>query len=145
MGVVLLVPLIIVNLFLGTKFIKEGLEAMDDKKDDKKEKSIDLDTIETKDTKSTDTKSKDKKATDESLANKEPRMDLASTLADAYSNLNDKIGSDGISKLTSDTKNLMNQQQKLAETMENIKPMMENMAPIIDQAKKMMSSFGGSK
>jgi predicted RNase H-like nuclease (RuvC/YqgF family) len=151
MGIVLLVPLVIVNLFLGTKLVKEGLEAMekskdeneDEEKDEKKESEV-SEGFYGKNNKTRESlENKNKNEKDEAMVNKEPRMDLASTLSDAYKKLNDNIGKDGISKLTDDTKNLMNQQKQLAETMENIQPMLSNMQPIIDQATNMMKSLGG--
>jgi hypothetical protein len=156
MGIVLLVPLVIVNLFLGTKLVKEGLEAMEKSKDENEDEEKDEEKKESevsegfynnnygknkKNIESLETKKNEKK--DEAMVNKEPRMDLASTLTDAYKKLNDNLGKDGISKLTDDTKNLMNQQKQLAETMENIQPMLSNMQPIIDQATNMMKSLGG--
>jgi len=151
MGIVLLVPLVIVNLFLGTKLVKEGLEAMekskdeneDEDKDEKKESEV-SEGFHSKNNKRRESlENKNKNEKDEAMVNKEPRMDLASTLSDAYKKLNDNLGKDGISKLTDDTKNLMNQQKQLAETMENIQPMLSNMQPIIDQATNMMKSLGG--
>ena len=154
MGIVLLVPLVIVNLFLGTKLVKEGLEAMEkpkdenvdeDKDEEKKESEVSEGFYDNKKNKNNreSLENKKKNEKDETMVNKEPRMDLASTLSDAYTKLNENIGKDGISKLTKDTKNLMNQQKQLAETMENIQPMLSNMQPIIDQATNMMKSLGG--
>jgi len=151
MGIVLLVPLVIVNLFLGTKLVKEGLEAMekpkdenvDEDKDEEKKESEVSEGFYNKKNNRESLENKKKNEKDETMVNKEPRMDLASTLSDAYTKLNENIGKDGISKLTKDTENLMNQQKQLAETMENIKPMLSNMQPIIDQASNMMKSLGG--
>jgi len=74
-----------------------------------------------------------------SLSNAAPvnggsRIDYATTLEDAYTNLDNILGSDGIDKLTNDTQRLMNQQQKLFDTM-------TNMLPMIDKAKGMMDSI----
>ena len=63
------------------------------------------------------------------------RIDYASTLEDAYSNLNNMIGKDGIKNLTRDTKALMDQQMQLATAM-------KGMQPLIGQAKEMMNSLG---
>lgn len=63
------------------------------------------------------------------------RIDYASTLEDAYSNLNNMIGKDGIKNLTKDTKALMDQQMQLATAM-------KGMQPLIGQAKEMMNSLG---
>jgi hypothetical protein len=74
-----------------------------------------------------------------SLSNAAPvngntRIDYATTLENAYTNLEDILGSDGIGKLTNDTQRLMTQQQKLFDTM-------NNMVPMIDTAKNMMDSL----
>lgn len=74
-----------------------------------------------------------------SLSNAAPvngasRIDYATTLENAYTNLDNILGSDGISKLTDDTQRLMSQQQKLFDTM-------NNMIPMIDTAKGMMDSL----
>ena len=74
-----------------------------------------------------------------SLSNAAPvngntRIDYATTLEDAYSNLEGILGSDGIGKLTNDTERLMTQQQKLFDTM-------NNMVPMIETAKNMMDSL----
>lgn len=78
-----------------------------------------------------------------SLSNAAPvngktRIDYATTLEDAYTNLESILGSDGIGKLTNDTQRLMTQQQKLFDTM-------NNMVPMIETAKNMMDSLDMNK
>lgn len=70
-----------------------------------------------------------------SAGSKGDRIDYASTLEDAYSNLNNILGKDGIKNLTNDTQALMKQQLQLASAM-------KGMQPLISQAKDMMSSLG---
>ena len=74
-------------------------------------------------------------------------IDYASTIEDAYDELNKIIGGDGIKKLTGDTQNLMKQQMQLAEAMkgmgpliEQMGPLMQSVGPMIEQAKGMMGS-----
>ena len=74
-------------------------------------------------------------------------IDYASTIEDAYDELNNIIGGDGIKKLTGDTQNLMKQQMQLAEAMkgmgpliEQMGPLMQSVGPMIDQAKGMMGA-----
>jgi uncharacterized protein YoxC len=74
-------------------------------------------------------------------------IDYASTIEDAYDELNKIIGSDGIQKLTGDTQNLMKQQMQLAEAMksmgplvEQMGPLMESVGPMLEQAKGIMGS-----
>ena len=64
----------------------------------------------------------------------ESRIDYASTMETAYDNLYKILGSDSIGKLTNDTQNLMNKQQKLFDTM-NV------MAPALKDAKEMLAGF----
>lgn len=66
------------------------------------------------------------------------RIDYATTLEDAYDNLDKILGSDGINKLSNDTQRLMQQQQKLFDTM-------SNMMPMINSAKDMMGSIDMSQ
>jgi hypothetical protein len=66
------------------------------------------------------------------------RIDYATTLEDAYDNLDKILGSDGINKLSNDTQRLMQQQQKLFDTM-------ANMMPMIESAKDMMGGIDMSK
>ena len=66
------------------------------------------------------------------------RIDYATTLEDAYDNLDKILGSDGINKLSNDTRRLMQQQQKLFDTM-------ANMMPMIESAKDMMGGIDMSK
>lgn len=65
---------------------------------------------------------------------KESYIDLASTLEESYDNLNDILGKEGISKLTTDTTKLMKEQQKLFESM-------KSMAPLVNEAKKMVEGM----
>jgi hypothetical protein len=62
------------------------------------------------------------------------RVDYASTVEDAYGDLNNLLGSDGIKRLTDDTQKLMGQQMKLAEAM-------KSMTPLLSQAKSLMAGF----
>ena len=71
---------------------------------------------------------------DAAPVNGNSRIDYATTLEDAYDNLDKILGSDGINKLTGDTQKLMLQQQKLFDTM-------QNMTPMIQQAKDMLSGI----
>jgi hypothetical protein len=77
------------------------------------------------------------------------KIDYASTIEDAYDDLNKILGSDGIKRLTSDTQGLMKQQQQLAESMKSIGPLVEGIKPMIGQMQEMMKGmdtkdgFGG--
>lgn len=62
------------------------------------------------------------------------RIDYASTLENAYSDLSASLGSGGIKELTKDTSKLMAQQKELFQSM-------QAMAPLIQDAKDMMQGF----
>jgi hypothetical protein len=79
-------------------------------------------------------------------------IDYASTIEDAYDQLNGILGSDGIKRLTTDTQSLIQQQMQLTKAMEgmqplikNMKPLLENMGPLLDQAKGIMGSTDSKK
>jgi hypothetical protein len=72
-------------------------------------------------------------------------IDYASTVEDAYDELNKILGSDGIKRLTNDTQTLMKQQLKLAESMKGMKPLMEGIAPLMQQAQGLLGSISNGK
>jgi len=65
---------------------------------------------------------------------KKNRIDYASTIEDAYSDLNKLLESDGIKQLTSDTQVLMQQQLELAGAI-------KSMSPLLEQAKGLLQGF----
>lgn len=67
------------------------------------------------------------------------RLDYATTMEDAYKELNDVLGSDGIKNLTKDTHNLMKKQLQLAEAMKSMSPLIQGMAPLLKQAQGLLS------
>jgi len=69
-------------------------------------------------------------------------IDYASTVEDAYDELNKILGSDGIKRLTSDTQSLMKQQLQLAESMKSMQPMIASMAPLMQQAQGLLGNMG---
>lgn len=71
-------------------------------------------------------------------------IDYASTIEDAYDELNKVIGGDGIKKLTQDTQGLMNQQLQLAEAMKGMGPLIKGMAPIMKQAEGLLGGMKGN-
>ena len=72
-------------------------------------------------------------------------IDYATTIEDAYDELNNILGGDGIQRLTTDTQGLMKQQMQLAEAMKNIEPMVQTMVPMIEQLKGMMGQVDNGK
>ena len=71
-----------------------------------------------------------------------PKIDYASTVEEAYDNLNGIIGGDGIGKLTNDTQKLMLQQTQLAEAMKNMGPLIENIGPLLETAQGFLGGGG---
>jgi hypothetical protein len=69
-------------------------------------------------------------------------IDYASTVEDAYDELNKILGSDGIKRLTNDTQGLMKQQLQLAESMKSMQPLIAGMAPLMKQAEGLLGNMG---
>lgn len=113
----------------------EGIEETDKKDHDKKDNKKHSKSKKEGDGKIKPSEDTEKKSGFRSAGKKGDRIDYATTLEDAYSNLNNMIGKDGIKNLTRDTQALMNQQMQLASAM-------KGMQPLIGQAKEMMSSLG---
>ena len=139
MVIVLLVPLVLVNLLTSGMMMKEGFsEGMcpAGQKEDKDGKCVPDSTnsiIACKDTEKFDEKTGkcvaiaiETDAFQSAGATKGgSRVDMGSTLEQAYDDLNSVLGSDGIKNLTSDTQNLMKQQLHLAEAMKEMGPLMQ--------------------
>jgi len=171
MVIVLGVPLILVNLFAYNNRlfrVFEGLENATDSTSDQKENQKQV-IKKLGEKKELDSKSKqglpitpiDDSSTDH-VSNKNTsdanvdesfevgrgkkgggyNIDYASTIEDAYEELNNIIGGDGIKKLTSDTQGLMKQQLQLAEAMKSMGPMIQGMGPLMEQAKGILGSMG---
>ena len=161
--IVLLVPLLITSLFMMGKTVKEGLEnKKTDKKSEKNEKnekeSKDKKSIEPTSNSSgiitgpvEDTSAKPLNDSEpepepnvvqtDGMSNKKGgnqwnknRIDHAATIEEAYGNLSNILGSDGIKGLTNDTQKLMKQQLQLAEAM-------KGMMPVVEQAQNMMKGL----
>jgi hypothetical protein len=84
---------------------------------------------------------------------KPSRIDYATTLEDAYDNLDKILGSGGMKNLSADTEKLINQQKSLFESMNSMMPLVgkaQDMLKGFDMDKigklaNMSSSFGGAK
>jgi hypothetical protein len=160
MTIVLGVPLIIVNLLAMRGNMLEGME--NNKSSDSEKKSDDqkqIDKIVKKNNNKPDPKtgqglpmqplehvaeaeaasSGEKQGFEPGRRkNKAYNIDYATTVEDAYDELNNILGSDGIQRLTSDTQSLMKQQMQLAEAMKGMAPMMQSLAPMVENLKGMM-------
>ena len=157
MIIILGIPLILVNLVvLGKNRFKEGMETKE-KKEDKNENKNENKTSNNgqpaviapvdhpPSTEHPDTEIKNEKPDSFEVGRSKNKskynVDYAATIEDAYDELNNILGSDGIKNLTSDTQNLMKQQKQLTEAMTQIQPLMQTVGPLLDQAKSMMSNM----
>lgn len=113
MTINLIVAIISTNIFATHRLVYEGMTS---KKKSKKNKKV---------------KSKKKSKEDEAMGN---RIDYAETMKQAYGNLQDVLGKEGMSGLTKETKQLVDQQKHLMTTMKDIGPM-------VDMAKKTLSGL----
>jgi len=143
MALILFIALIFTNLIIVNKLpSKEGFESNEAKKDEKQEKkevtekplvpsneSLPIVPINNSESFSSGNNLKGSK------------VDYASTVENAYDNLNKILGSDGIKNLTNDTQTLMKQQQKLAESMQSMTPLIQNITPLLNQTKDMLGSM----
>ena len=73
------------------------------------------------------------------------KIDYASTIENAYDDLNKVLGSDGIKSLTDDTQRLMKQQMELAKSMEGLTPIVEKMMPMASKMQEMMQSMNSGE
>ena len=130
MVIVLLVPLVLVNLLTSGMMMKEGMVGA----------TATPATEATPATPATSaTPASSEATTNETFASAGgrkggSRVDMGSTLEQAYDDLNNVLGSDGIKNLTSDTQNLMKQQLHLAEAM-------KDMGPLMKQAQDMLKTL----
>jgi flagellar biosynthesis/type III secretory pathway M-ring protein FliF/YscJ len=154
--VILLVSIIITSIFASNVPRREGFE---DKKEESPEETPQ--TPEENPEKIPESKMKkdaspvvpnvpkiDNFANNNNKNKKSSTIDYAATVEDAYSQLNGLIGSEGVANLTKDTKNLMDHQLKLAESMKSMGSLVEGLGPMLSQAQQIMGgldnkSFGG--
>jgi len=166
MIVVLGIPLLLVNMMaLNNNYYYEGMENPDkagdeDKKEDKagdKDKKEEDKKVKDESNKKTDdsdvdangdkkikSKNEDPNFEVGNAKNRGHKIDYATTIEEAYDNLNSILGKDGIKSLTKDTERLMQQQAGLAGSLKDMGPLMEKMGPMMEQMEGMMKSFGGS-
>lgn len=146
MIIISIVPVVLTNLVYAKNTI-EGMTGKDDAEEDEEteEQPAPKQTKSTKENKGVETKSK--KQGFKNKHSSEPasydgdddadvgdRIDYASTLEQAYDNLQNMLGKDGISSLTKDTEKLINQQKNLMGTLTEI-------SPLINTAKETLSGL----
>lgn len=160
MIIILAVPLFVISFLMAGNHIREGLKNNGKKEPEKGEpepepekgepvkkvappKKIDQQVIDGSDVMeptdvSTPEGSEDLDNTPKSgmttMYKKNNRIDYASTVENAYDDLNKILGGAGIKRLTGDTQKLMGQQMQLAEAM-------KSMTPLLGQAKELLKGF----
>ena len=157
MIIVLGVPLIVTNIFSlkgnnNYNYSIEGMENNDKKSHDDTIKKIndDKEKSQSPTLPGTEVTPSNSKTSNEHFEVGRPtkngggsKIDYASTIENAYDDLNKILGSDGIKNLTQDTQRLMEQQMSLAQSMNGLVPLVEKMMPMAQQMQGMMNSMGG--
>ena len=160
MIVVLGVPIVFVSLFASSimEGFQEGMPDKETKKEESKEEKekemvakkmseemVDDTETTTPEPSGTKIKPSKKKAEPEEFEvgkrKKGYDIDYASTVEDAYDDLNKILGGDGIKRLTADTQGLMQQQMELTKAMEGLEPMFSKFEPLLDKAKDMLKNL----
>jgi hypothetical protein len=157
MTIVLGVPLIVVNLLSLGKSKREGLENNQPSKEvaPKEEEKKPVKKPSSKQDKKTSQGLSMKKINEDDVEeedqqdgfepgrakNKGKDIDYASTIEDAYDELNNILGSDGIQRLTTDSQKLMKQQMQLAEAMKNMTPLFKSIEPMVQNLQGMMGNM----
>ncbi len=157
MIIVLAVPTILTYVFMVGMKIKEGLENASD--DEKKKKAgniiLPLDNNDAGDNGDNENQSEEFKPQKQPIEYSEvdysdnkkksksstTRLDHGATVENAYDTLNKIIGGPGFAKMTDDTKRLMEQQQKLAESMEQFGPMLDSIKPFLEKAQGLLGNM----
>jgi hypothetical protein len=154
MIIILLVPLIFVNLYVGSQSQLKNVEGMVNNENQEKQEGQEnpkeeekqpventagtsepsnplMDSLTT-----TSSSSSMSTPSGESFKNKKDKhkLDYSATLSETYDHLNQMLGSEGMKSLTSDTKKLMEQQTALAESMKGIQPLITSIGPLLKQA-----------
>jgi len=164
MIIILAVPLFVISFLMAGNHIREGLINNDKKEQEKEKgkgedkkvpvkkvtppKKIEHQVIDGSDLPESESTNESKDTTPEgsedldntpksgmtTMYKKNNRIDYASTVENAYDDLNKILGGDGIKRLTGDTQKLMGQQMQLAEAM-------KSMTPLLGQAKELLKGF----
>ena len=163
MIVILLISMLTTNLLLGTRMLKRNVEAMTTKRKEKKNEEE-----ETPSHPFSGNSSPGKITSEQMLSNKnakatkpkekmQPNIDYAATLEQAYDNLDNLIGQDGIKKMGEQTERLASKQKELMQNIESMGPMLEkagsmlnslpleNLGNLQDTLNNALKKIGGSK
>ncbi len=145
MIIVLIVAMVTTSLFTATKTsyrsVKEGMtdsssqkakdtvkSNMDQKKQAIKEKKQSAQTTQS------DNDSSEEEVEELTVISKgKDRVDLASTLSEAYNNLQKTVGEGGVKGLTNQTESLLNQQKELMDNITTMQPFLETAQGFMDK------------
>ena len=145
MIIVLIVAMVTTSLFTATKTsyrsVKEGMtdsssqqakdtvkSNMDQKKQAIKEKKQSAQTTQS------DNDSSEEEVEELTVISKgKDRVDLASTLSEAYNNLQKTVGEGGVKGLTKQTESLLNQQTELMDNIKGMQPFLETAQGFMDK------------
>ena len=131
MIIVLVVAIVGTNVLFAGNAVREGLvvkEEEEEGEDENSEKFTQINIPSSKPAAATETEE------DESIGK---RIDYASTFEQAYDNLQQMLGPDGIKGLSKETQNLAHQQKSLIGTL-------NDMAPVLKTAKETLDTMSGS-
>jgi len=145
MIIVLVVAIVGTNMLFAGNAVREGLTNAETGEDEKEKKKKSQEVAEKKIRENSETftqinipSSKPAPATeseeDEAIGK---RIDYASTLEQAYDNLQQMLGPDGIKGLSKETESLVHQQKSLIGTL-------NDMAPVLKTAKETLDTMSGS-
>ena len=122
MIVILLISMLTTNLLLGTRMLKRNVEAMANN-DKRKEKEEEENSTEEMSNEKANKKVKEKM---------QPNIDYAATLEQAYDNLDNLIGQDGIKKMGEQTERLASKQKELMQNIEAMGPMLQKAGSLLE-------------
>jgi len=145
MIVVLVVAVVATNVLFAGNAVREGLtnaKAVDEEDDEKKkaeaaaakEIQVNADAFTQKNIPSSKPAAATESEEDEAIGK---RIDYASTIEQAYDNLQQMLGPDGIKGLSKETQSLVHQQKSLIGTL-------NDMAPVLKTAKETLDTMSGS-
>jgi hypothetical protein len=152
MIIVFLVPLILVNLWVGSQNQLHNVEGMEN--NDSEENTAKA-TMQQQSTPQMQTQTQTQESAhlepsepsgNEPFKNKKGnhKLDYSGTLSDTYNHLNELLGSEGMKSLTNDTKQLMEQQKQLADSMQGLQPILNSFGPLIKQAEGLLGGLNGA-
>jgi len=155
MIIVFLVPLILVNLWVGSQnqlHNVEGMENNDSEENTAKATMTQQSTPQMQSQSQTQTQTQTQESVPSEPSGNEPfknkkgnhKLDYSGTLSDTYNHLNELLGSEGMKSLTNDTKQLMEQQKQLADSMQGLQPILNSFGPLIKQAEGLLGGLNGA-